>query len=165
MSGFNKPSVGAASNVQINSLGIGVAASGTTGVISFTGGATITGGGGNLTINVTTTFFQTYAVLQGGINTQSHASFTSGGAITSGSAVTPNVTYDTFVNINVVPTTTGTVTVTYGPTTGAENTWVPSTALLVGQGTNIGIPIPATWKFVVTFTGTTVAGTYGVHRY
>jgi hypothetical protein len=96
-----------------------------------------------------------------GITTAEHAAFSAAGPA-SGAAFTPNANFDSLVNVNVSAVTAGTVKVTYGPTTGAENTWCPTTALLAGMGENILIPVPAGWLVVVTITGVTVTFTVGI---
>ena len=103
------------------------------------------------------------ATINGPVNTAAYAAFTEA-AVVSGAAVTPNATSDSLVNVNVAATTVGTVTVTYGPVTGAENVWCPSTALLAGMGESIALRVPAGWKMVVTLTGVTVTATLQSHR-
>lgn len=99
----------------------------------------------------------------GGLNTSGHGAFTSP-AISSGSALTPNASFDCFVTIILQATTAGTIAVTYGPSTGAENTWQGSTSVAAGTGDSIGLYVPAGWKVVATATGTTVTLSASVHR-
>lgn len=98
-----------------------------------------------------------------GVDTHNHTAFTSPG-ISSGVAFTPNASFDTFINVNVAAGLAGTVTVTLGPSTGAETTWCPSTNLLASMGENIPIPVPAGYKVIVTTTGGAVA-TVTILRY
>jgi hypothetical protein len=98
-----------------------------------------------------------------GINSSGHAAFSSS-TPASGVAFTPNASFDTFINVNMVATTVGTLTVTYGPSTGAENTWCPSTNLVVASGANVGLYVPAGWKVVVTTTGVTTSFSVSIHR-
>jgi hypothetical protein len=114
-------------------------------------------------INVTTGII----TASGGLNTSAHAAVTNG-AVVSAAVVTPNASFDTLVTVNVAATTAGTILVTYGPTTGAENNLggvAGATALLAGSDIYISIPVPTNWKYVVTLTGVTVAATQSTHRY
>lgn len=77
--------------------------------------------------------------------------------VTSGIAFTPSTTRNTAVYIPIAATTTGTYTVTYGPTTGAENALFSALLLTASSSESVTVFCPATWKVVVTVTGTTVA--------
>ena len=66
--------------------------------------------------------------------------------------------------ISAAATTAGTVAVTYGPTTGAENTWNAAINLLAGMGEDITLYVPAGWKVIATTTGVTVGLACAVHR-
>lgn len=75
--------------------------------------------------------------------------------IASGTAFTPNTSSNSEL---VVPVTTaGTVTFTWGPSTGAENTLFTSLSMSVGQ--LIQKYIPKGWKVVITLAGGAVLGT------
>lgn len=99
----------------------------------------------------------------GGVNSSGHGAFTSP-AITSGVAFTPNASFDCFVMVTLIATTVGTLTITYGPSTGAENTWLPVITVTAGSGETVGLYVPAGWKVVATDTGTTEALSASVHR-
>jgi hypothetical protein len=98
-----------------------------------------------------------------GVMSTNHAAFSSP-VITSGVAFTPNAGFDTVVQINLAATTLGSLTVTYGPTTGAENTWCPTSNVVAGSDLVSTLFVPATWKVVATATGVTVALSASVHR-
>lgn len=102
-------------------------------------------------------------VESGGVNSAGHTAFTAP-AITSGAAFTPNATFDAVVQVNLAATTLGTLAVTYGPTTGAENTWLPSANAVAGSDLITTLYVPAGWKVVATATGVTVALSASVHR-
>lgn len=99
----------------------------------------------------------------GGLNSSAHAAVTNP-AIVSATPFTPSATFDTVVVITTSATTAGTVAVTYGPTTGAENTWTAAVNLLAGMGEDITLFVPAGWKVVATTTGVTVGLAAAVHR-
>lgn len=77
--------------------------------------------------------------------------------VSSGAAFIPSATLDTMVYIPIAATTTGTVKITYGPSTGAENTPVPTSNLVALSEPAFTLRVPAGWKVVVTIVGTTVA--------
>ncbi|MHB8437394.1 MAG: hypothetical protein ACYDC0_16275 [Acidimicrobiales bacterium] len=83
--------------------------------------------------------------------------------ITSGTAFTPSAlqsgqpNVDNELSLQLSATTAGDVTITYGPSTGAENALVSSFGMLVGQDVLITKRIPNTWKVIVTLpTGVTI---------
>lgn len=78
-------------------------------------------------------------------------------AVSSGAAFTPSTTKDTQVYIPIAATTTGTVTITMGPSTGTENTPVPVSNLVAASEPVFTLRVPKGWKVIVTKTGTTVA--------
>lgn len=75
----------------------------------------------------------------------------------SGAAFTPSATQDTMLYISANFTTVGTIKVTMGPTTGAENTPCPVLNELAGTSDVAQLRVPAGWKVVATLTGVTVA--------
>lgn len=83
----------------------------------------------------------------GGTNT-SVAAVVSTPTPTTGTAFTPSANQDCELSFAV--STAATFTVTYGPSTGAENTILSSTALPIG--TFFNKTIPAGWKVVITGT-------------
>ena len=91
----------------------------------------------------------------GGSNTSGSTTITTP-TVTSGNAFTPSATRNTAVYIPIIATTAGTYKVTYGPSTGAENQ-INSGNLVALQEVVVTVICPATWKVVVTITGTTVA--------
>lgn len=99
----------------------------------------------------------------GGVNSSGHGAFTSP-AITTGVAFTPNASFDCFVMIVLIATTVGTLTITYGPSTGAENTWLPVITVTAGSAETVGLYVPAGWKVIATDTGTTETLSASVHR-
>ncbi len=114
-----------------------------------------------LTINggVNTRFFDSTVPIwpmSGGSDTTGIAAFTTA-TPSSGVAFTPLATSDSIVYIPVAATTTGTVTITMGPSTGAENPVVPSSNLVALSEPTFTLLVPKNWKVVVTKTGTTVA--------
>lgn len=66
----------------------------------------------------------------------------------TGVAFTPNANQDCELSFAVA--TAGTFSITYGPSTGAENTILTATALAIGTFFNKGIP--ANWKVIITGT-------------
>jgi hypothetical protein len=78
-------------------------------------------------------------------------------SITSGVGFIPSKYQDCDLYVPVVATTTGTVAITMGPTTGSENTPYPSQNLLVGMGQTLDLKVPAGWTVIATITGVTVA--------
>ena len=169
-------------NPEVSSLGVGTPASGTAGRLDLlptganispnAGAMAINNGGsigvqiwGVVTMGINGSNTNVSAILNtNGLNTANHAAFSTP-AIVSGSAFTPNATFDTIVQIDLAATTLGTLTVTYGPTTGAENTWLPAANVVAGSDIVSTLPVPAGWKVVATATGVTVALSASVHRY
>ncbi len=94
--------------------------------------------------------------LGAGSDTSGVAAFTTA-TPSSGVALTPLATSDAMVSLPIVATTTGTAKVTIGPSTGAENTHVPVSALVALLGLNYTLRVPKGWKVVITITGVTVA--------
>ncbi len=116
---------------QVSALGVGGAAGAAgsitaTGAISGTGTNTATGAGATTPV------------------------------VSSGVAFTPSTTLDTMVYVPVAATTTGTVKITMGPSTGAENTPIPTSALVASSEPTLSLRVPGGWKVVVTITGVTV---------
>jgi hypothetical protein len=186
MSGFPRgASAGPSSNIQVQSLGVGVAPDGVAGdgeFLTSLGVATAPSGvvgqislGGapnsviqaNGALELVSLTSQVYAIQQLNLNTglvsSGSAAFTAP-AIFSGVAFTPNDTLDTFVQINLAATTLGTLTVTYGPTTGAENTWLPTASTPAGSELCSGLWVPQGWKAIATATGVSVALSASVHK-
>jgi hypothetical protein len=75
----------------------------------------------------------------------------------SGTAFTPNANTDCTLYIPIVATTTGTVTITMGPTTGAERTPVPTSNLVALSEPTYMLRVPQGWKVIITITGITVS--------
>ena len=67
---------------------------------------------------------------------------------TSGVAFTPTAFSQTFLGITC--TTSTSIGVTYGPSTGAEHTWIPTVTAPVGAF--YGLLVPQAWKVIVTGT-------------
>lgn len=114
------------------------------GFVAMFSGASIAGG---LTVST--------GVIQGVTNTAPVVAFTTASP-SSGAAFTPLSTSDATVYIPVAATTTGTVKVTMGPSTGAENTIVPVSNLVALSEPTFTVRVPLGWKVVITITGTTV---------
>jgi hypothetical protein len=76
----------------------------------------------------------------------------------SGASFVPNLYVPTNVYVPVAATTSGTVKITMGPSSGTENTPVPvSNLVALSEPTFTLARVPAGWKVIVTITGTTVA--------
>lgn len=75
----------------------------------------------------------------------------------SGVGFVPLVTSDCMLYVPIAATTTGTVTITFGPSTGSENTPVPSSALVASSEPTFTLRVPKGWTVIITKTGTTVA--------
>jgi hypothetical protein len=111
----------------------------------------------------TTGSFSGPVTASGGINSAGHGAFSTVSP-TSGVAFTPNASFDCYVMILLIATTVGTLTVTYGPSTGAENTWLPVITVTAGSAESVGMYVPAGWKVVATDTGTTETLSASIHR-
>jgi hypothetical protein len=73
----------------------------------------------------------------------------------SGAAFQPNVNADTMVYIQVAGGGSGgNLSVTIGPTTGAEIAIVTTMAIAASTGEEVTVKVPASWKVVWTGTGT-----------
>lgn len=75
-------------------------------------------------------------------------------SFTSGTVFTPNAVWPCTLLLPV--STGGTMTVTMGPSTGSENTPMPSSTVVAGQIPSI--TVPAAWKVIVTLTTAVVTG-------
>ena len=91
------------------------------------------------------------------INTQTTAQVLTP-TVVSGTAFTVDADNDAIVNVPVVATTTGTLTITFGPTVGNEYTPVPSMNLVALSGVNQSQYLPAGWSMIVTVTGGAAIG-------
>jgi hypothetical protein len=76
--------------------------------------------------------------------------------VTSGTAFTPSATSDAMVYVQANATAAGTVTITMGPTTGAEHTVANAVALAAGVDALLTLRSPAGWKVVVTVATVTI---------
>jgi hypothetical protein len=86
-------------------------------------------------------------------NTSAGVTIPTAVTVTSGSAFTPATGSD--CEIFFIVTAAGTLTMTYGPSTGAENPLV--TAVAVPLGASFTKRIPAGWKVVITLTTATIS--------
>lgn len=77
--------------------------------------------------------------------------------ITSGTAFEPNANVDSELSFTIGAAAAGSYSVTYGPSTGAENTIVSSAALVAGSSGYFCKRIPAGWKVIVTLTSVTIS--------
>jgi hypothetical protein len=75
-------------------------------------------------------------------------------SITSGSAFTPNASYDS--ELSFAFSVGGTFTMTFGPSTGAEHTVFSSLIVVAAQ--TVTKHIPSGWKVVITLTTATITG-------
>lgn len=116
-------------------------------------GLTAPTGGANITLFDDSAGAPTFTI---GTDTSTAAVATTP-AVTSGVGFIPSALADTMVYVPVAATTTGTVTITMGPTTGAENTPVPASNLVALSEPCFTLRVPAGWTVIVTKTGTTVA--------
>lgn len=91
----------------------------------------------------------------GGMNTSVSAT-ASTPAITSGTAFTPSTTLDTTVYVQTNATVAGTVTITMGPTTGAEHVIATALKQVVSSDKLTSFRVPARWKVVVTVASVTI---------
>jgi hypothetical protein len=79
-------------------------------------------------------------------------------SVASGVAFTPNATEDSMVYLEVVTTLVGALTLTMGPTTGAETELVTAATLAAAADTVFGgYKVPAGWLVIATWTGTSTA--------
>lgn len=70
----------------------------------------------------------------------------------TGVAFTPSTTQNSVLGIFCTSGAASTLKVTLGPSTGAENTWIPTISPSVSGGAALTIPVPAGWKVVITAT-------------
>ena len=126
---------------------------------SYAGFATITGTGAAVlgTSPTIATPTITGVLTSGGTDTSSGAAVTSP-AVTSGVAFTPSTTQNTQVTFQLAGTT-GTYTITYGPSTGAENGLVSAVPTLLNVGTVVDLMVPKGWKVVLTLVTVTLTST------
>lgn len=151
-------------NPVVNSLGVGVAASGVQGVIECTGIGVGYGAAPNNQFIVgigTTAYFLgnvnletvlVYAAVGAGINTSAAAAVTT--PTLGAAAQLAQTTKD--VMLYIVVGTAGTLTIAIGPTSGVANTIVAG--LAVPLGAMYSIRLPAGW-FVAVSSGTTATWT------
>lgn len=78
-------------------------------------------------------------------------------AVVSGTAFTPSATTDAMVYYQLTAAAAGSYTVTYGPTTGAENTLANAAAVVIGESVVGAVYVPKGWKVVITVTTITIA--------
>jgi len=78
---------------------------------------------------------------------------------TSGSAFTPNANQNAMVYIPVTAgvSAAATVTITYGPSTGSENTIIASAPIVVNSSALYSLLVPVNWKAIVTVTGSSAS--------
>ena len=127
--------LGPTANLEVNSLGVGEAAPGTAGFAYLGLGL--------------------YAPY--GSSTE-YSAIPSNPAVSSGVAFQPNsFGIDVMLYVPIAATTTGTVTITMGPTTGGEHTIVPTSGLVAGSEPTFTIRVPGSWHVIVTVAGVTVA--------
>lgn len=74
----------------------------------------------------------------------------------TGVAFTPSIFNDSEVYLPIAFTTAGTVAVTMGPSTGAENVVYASSNEVAGSNPVLHLSVPKGWLVIVTITGTTV---------
>lgn len=79
-------------------------------------------------------------------------------AVTSGVAFTPSTTKNAQVTFQLAAAT-GSYTLTYGPSTGAENTLASAAATLINESTLVSFMVPKGWKVVITLTTVTLTAT------
>ena len=79
-------------------------------------------------------------------------------AVSSGVAFTPSTTKNSQVTFQINGVT-GSYTITYGPTTGAENTLASAVPTLLNVGSVESFMVPKNWKVVLTLTTVTLAST------
>jgi len=92
-----------------------------------------------------------------GTDTSSGAAVTSP-AVTSGVAFTPSATRNAQVIFQIAGIT-GSFSITYGPSTGAENALATAVPTLLGVGDVVDFMVPKGWKVVITLTTVTLSGT------
>lgn len=146
-----------AAAVQFSSVGVNTAAPGTPGDVaanrillgfnnihSASSVLVLADGGGGTQVST--------LAFTAGLQDAGHAAVTNP-TPTSGVAFTPNTTFVTSVVITANAAAIGTVSVTMGPTTGAENTICTAVALLASMGETISFICPNGWKVIATMTG------------
>jgi hypothetical protein len=94
--------------------------------------------------------------MDAGSNTGDFATFTTNAAVSSGVAFTPLATSDSVIYVPVNATTAGTVVITMGPSTGAENAVIPTSNIVALSEPVYTLRVPMNWKVIVTKAGTTV---------
>lgn len=80
-------------------------------------------------------------------------------SVSSGVAFTPNAQQNSDVYVQLAAGGAGSVTVTMGPSTGAESTLTSALAVASGAPPMLRYRVPAGWKLVVTVTTVTIAQT------
>lgn len=75
---------------------------------------------------------------------------------TSGTAFTPSTSSDTVVYMQLNAVVAGSYTLTYGPSTGAENTVGDAVAMVIGSDDLVTLRVPAGWKVVLTASSVTI---------
>lgn len=98
-----------------------------------------------------------------GINVSAGNDTSSGATVTapsvsSGVAFTPSTTKNAQVTFQFAAAT-GSYTLTYGPSTGAENTLASAAATLINESAVVSFMVPKGWKVVLTLTTVTLAAT------
>lgn len=93
----------------------------------------------------------------GGTDTSGAATVTTP-SVSSGVAFTPSATQNAQVTFQFAAAT-GSYDLTYGPTTGAENTLASAAATLIGEADVVSFMVPKGWKVVLTLTTVTLAAT------
>lgn len=78
--------------------------------------------------------------------------------VSSGVAFTPSTTKNAQVTFQFAAAT-GSYTLTYGPSTGAENTLGSAVATLINESALVSFMVPKGWKVVLTLTTVTLAAT------
>lgn len=80
-------------------------------------------------------------------------------AVTSGTAFEPSTLVDSMVYFQINAPSSGSYTLTMGPSTGAEHTIASSVAMVAGSDVVVTLRVPATWQVVITLTTVTLAST------
>jgi hypothetical protein len=78
--------------------------------------------------------------------------------VSSGVAFTPSTTKNAQVTFQFAAAT-GSYTLTYGPSTGAENTLASGAATLINEASVLSFMVPKGWKVVITLTTVTLTAT------
>lgn len=166
-SGSGTGTVGTGTSPQVGSIGVGVAPSGTAGEITMLAGTGFIGlhangqwslGNSNNLITFTNSGTTTLSTTNG-LNLATGIKISSTAAVSnptpsSGVAFTPNANYTTQTVITSNCSVAGSVAVTMGPSTGAEDTVTSAVSLLAGQGETVTFIVPDGYKVIVTTTGT-----------